>query len=141
VLGEWGERSLRSGIVGAPPMLFAQYALGAYRPIQDEGSHWHPFKSSHGVSGHAFIGGLVFIDAAKMSENPWLKAGFYACSALPAWSRINDDAHYTSQAILGWWMAYCAATAVDETYHSETAWHIMPIPAGDGMGLGVSYQY
>ncbi len=55
----------------------------------------------------------MFIDAAKMTDNCWLKTGLYACSVLPAWSRINDDAHFPSQAFLGWWMAYCAATAVD----------------------------
>jgi hypothetical protein len=141
-LGEWGERSLRSTLVGGPPMLLMQYLTGASRPDQsDDGSGWRPLTSSHGVSGHAFVGGLVFINAAKMTDDLWLKAGFYVCSTLPAWSRINDDAHYTSQAFLGWWMAYCAAAAVDTTNRNPSDWHVVPLPIDDGVGMSLTFQY
>lgn len=141
-LGEWGGRSLRAAFVGAPPMLVMQYVTGGSRPLETSaGSRWKPFSDNNGVSGHAFVGGLVFIDAAKMTDNPWLKTGFYACSALPAWSRINDDAHYTSQALLGWWMAYCAATAVDTTQRASTDWKVVPLPVDDGVGMTIMYQY
>lgn len=141
-IGEWGERSLRSAFVGGPPMLLMQYVTGGARPGESSaGSDWRPFASSHGVSGHAFVGGLVFIDAAKMADDPWLKGGFYALSVLPAWSRINDDAHYTSQALLGWWMAYCAATAVDITERGSSDWQVVPLPLADGVGMAVMHQY
>ncbi len=141
-IGDWGDRSLRSAAVGAAPMLFMQYATGASRPGETSAeSHWKPFTDSNGVSGHAFIGGLVFINAAKETENPWLKAGFYACSALPGWSRINDDAHYPSQVLLGWWMAYCAATAVDETDRHQSDWKVVPLPTDNGAGMALMYQY
>ncbi len=141
-IGEWGERSLRAAAVGAPPMLFMQYLTGGSRPGEDDdGSGWRPFRRSNGVSGHAFVGGLVFIDAAKATDNGWLKAGFYACSFLPAWSRISDEAHYPSQAFLGWWMAYCAAAAVDETDRTASQWQVIPVPMDNGVGMGLSYQY
>ena len=141
-LSEWGQRSLRAAIVGTPPMLFMQYATGGSRPSDPQPhSDWRPFSDNNGVSGHSFICGLAFIDAAKMSDELPVKIGFYALSTMAGWSRVNDDAHYTSQVILGWWMAYCAATAVDTTNREQSNWSIMPLPMVDGAGIAITYQY
>lgn len=110
----WAQRSFRATIVGAPAHLFLQEAIGADRPT-DGNSKWRPFHSSHGVSGHAFIGGIPFITAAKMAENPYLKGAFYGLSTLTGLSRINDDAHYFSQAALGWYLAYLSCDVVLKT--------------------------
>jgi len=65
------------------------------------------------VSGHAFVGAVPFLTLAKMAENQKpLQVLAYALSVLTAWSRVNDNAHYTSQAILGWYMAYESVDAV-----------------------------
>ncbi len=142
VVGEWGDRELRSLFVGVPPMLFMQYATGASRP-SDPNAHssWQPFTDNNGVSGHAFMGSLPFINAAKMTDDVPLKIGFYTCSAFAGWSRINDDAHYTSQVFLGWWMAWWAATCVDMTGPQQHSWQITPLPMPDGAGMAISYQY
>jgi hypothetical protein len=141
-IDEWGQRSLRSALVGTPPMLLMQYVTGGSRPVDPQPhSDWKPFSDNNGVSGHSYICALPFINAAKMTDEWPLKAGFYACSTIGGWSRINDDAHYTSQVILGWWMAFCAATAVDETGPHERHWEITPMPATDGMGMAFTYQY
>ena len=42
---------------------------------------------------------VPFVTAAMMSENFWVKSTLYVCSALPAIGRINDDAHYLSEAL------------------------------------------
>ena len=65
-----------------------------------------------------------------MTDDPLCKAAFYAGSTLAGLSRINDDRHYTSQVFLGWWMAYLAATAVDQTQSGN--WAIYPWPTADG---------
>ena len=141
-IDEWGQRSLRSALVGTPPMLLMQYVTGGSRPVDPQPhSDWRPFSDNNGVSGHSYICALPFINAAKMTDEWPLKAGFYACSTIGGWSRINDDAHYSSQVILGWWMAYCAATAVDETGPKERNWSITPLPGPDGAGLAITYQY
>jgi hypothetical protein len=141
-VSEWGARGLRTIVVGAPPMLLMQFATGASRPGETSAeSSWKPFQDANGVSGHAFMGAVPFINAAKMSDNLALKAGFYVCSTFPAWSRVNDDAHYTSQSILGWWMAYCAATAVDFTEQQGHDWVIAPLPMNDGAGMAITFQY
>jgi hypothetical protein len=141
VLSQWGLRGLRSAIVGTPPMLLMQYVTGGSRPGEtDHNSQWRPFSDNNGVSGHSFACGLLFINAAKMTDEWPLKLGFYGLSTMAGWSRINDDAHYTSQVILGWWMAYCACTAVDDTNHARN-WMITPLPMPGAAGLAVTYQY
>ncbi|GAB4143996.1 MAG: hypothetical protein Tsb009_15490 [Planctomycetaceae bacterium] len=139
--GTWGERSLRAILVGAPPMLTAQYLTGGSRPHERSShSHWSPFRDNNGVSGHSFMSSIPFITAAKMTERPWLKGLYYAASTLGPLSRINDDAHYPSQAILGWWMAYLAASVVDQTDSAANGPQIVPIPASHGSGIGIEFR-
>ncbi len=136
--GDFGKRVTRSYLVGAPPMLLMQSVLGGSRPGENSvGSQWKPFDDDNAVSGHAFIGAVPFITAAKMTENPWAKGVFYACSVLTPWSRVNDDSHYMSQAILGWWMAYLACNAVDDTQRESRSMTLTPIitPQMTGMAL------
>jgi hypothetical protein len=131
----WAQRSFRATVVGAPALLFLQVAIGSRRP-PDGDSKWRPFHSSHGASGHAFIGGIPFITAAKMSENPYLKGVFYGLSALAGLSRINDDDHYFSQAALGWYLAYLSCDAVlktDKVRDGKT--DIAFIPLGNGFAV------
>ncbi|HEY2759592.1 MAG TPA: GlsB/YeaQ/YmgE family stress response membrane protein, partial [Pirellulales bacterium] len=83
-LDQWGNRTIRAGLVGAPPMLFAQYLTGASRPdFPNAHSDWRLFGGDiNGVSGHSFVCGLVFIDAAKMTDEIPMKMGFYALSTM-----------------------------------------------------------
>ena len=87
------------------------------------------------------MGALPFINAARMTENPWLKATLYLGSSLAPLSRVNDDAHYPSQAALGWWLAYLAVVAIDQTEKSTCRWQIHPgLPGGEpGASIEVSY--
>ncbi len=97
-----GERSLRGSFVGAPPLIIMQQLTGGSRPTEtDENSEWHPFRDKNGISGHAFMGSLPFITAAKMTDNRGYKVLFYAGSAIAPLSRVNDNAHYPSQVALG----------------------------------------
>ncbi|MBS0210823.1 MAG: hypothetical protein JSS27_17920 [Planctomycetes bacterium] len=141
LIEEYGERGIRAALVGAPPMLLMQVVTGGSRPTQEPyDSHWRPFQSSHGVSGDAFIGGLVFMSAAKMTDRPVLKASLYTLSVFPAVGRVNDSAHYPSQAFLGLCMAYAAVTAVDNTYRGNTRPFLVPWVAGNATGLGFEFH-
>ncbi|HUT11160.1 MAG TPA: phosphatase PAP2 family protein [Thermoguttaceae bacterium] len=136
--GAYSGRVTRGYMVGVPPMLFTQFLLGGSRPGETAvGSRWKPFDDDNAVSGHAFIGAVPFITAARMVENPWAKGALYMCSGFTAWSRVNDDRHYLSQALLGWWMAYLACRAVDETARQNENLIFTPL-AGPGItGIGV----
>ena len=113
-VGDWSQRSLRALAVGGPSTLFLRSAMGGAAP-SDGDSDWRPFHDRHGVSGHAFIGAVPFMTAAGMNENLYAKTSLYAISALPALSRINDNAHYFSQAALGWYIAYLSCNAVGKS--------------------------
>lgn len=140
--GEFGARTTRAYLVGAPPMLLMQFVLGASRPEEtDHSSYWDPFQDTNSVSGHAFIGAVPFIAAADMTDNFLLKSGLYACSTLTGVSRINDDCHYLSQVILGWWMAYLACEAVDDTQRNRHGISFMPIASADAVGFAGVCKY
>jgi membrane-associated phospholipid phosphatase len=141
LLGEFGDRTTRAYLVGGPPMLLMQWTLGASRPGEtDHDSHWRAFDDTNSVSGHAFIGAVPFLTAANMAENPWVKGTFYALSAFPAWSRVNDDRHYLSQIGLGWYMAYLAARAVNDTEGVDRNCRVVPIVTPQMTGLGLVLQ-
>jgi hypothetical protein len=141
-LGQWGGRTTRGYLVGFPVLLMSQYLVGASRPYEGDGSsHWAPFEDNNGVSGHAFMGSMPFLTAANMVESPWAKAFCYAGSAITPLSRIEHDAHFTSQAILGWWLAFMASNAIDNTITSYGGWSIEPMPVRDGVGMMFAWQH
>ncbi len=129
---EWSQRSFRATLVGTPALLILQEGIGSDRP-EVGNSHWRPFHSSHGVSGHAYIGAVPFVTAAEMSETPYGKGLFLALSVLPGLSRINDDAHYFSQAALGWYLAYLSCQVVSKgnaELVGHTRFKIAPVAGG-----------
>jgi hypothetical protein len=136
VAPHWGQRCLRAIVVGGPPVLALQWLTGGSRPGETAAnSHWKPLRDNNGVSGHAFLGAIPFVSAAKMTDNLWLKAGFYTVSVLPALSRVNDDKHYFSQVFLGWWLAYLAASAVDRTEIGLAGLRLYPVVTDNEVGL------
>lgn len=137
-IGEWGRRSARALLVGSPSTLFLQYALGASRPKEGD-SDWKPFNDNNSASGHAFVGAAPLITAAQMSDNFYLKSLFYAASALPGIARINDDKHYLSQVILGWWLAYLSAESVGQTEEQKII--ITPVALRDGLGIRLTKRF
>ena len=139
--GEFLGRSARGYVVGAPPVIFMQACLGASRPGETRHeSAWRPFQDKHAVSGHAFVGAVPFITAAKMTDRPLLKGGLYACSTLTAWARVDLDRHYLSQVCLGWWMAYLACSAVDKTQDDYDQLTLTPVTTPEMVGIGLIYE-
>ncbi len=141
VVGEYGKNLARSYLVGALPVFVMQNLLGGDRPMEGS-TNWTPFYHDHAVSGHAFVGAVPFIMAAKMSDNLWAKIFFYTCSTFPAWSRMNDGMHSLSQVGLGWFMAYMACDAVAETNHTRVAnYAFTPIFTGDTIGVNFMMKF
>lgn len=142
-VGQWGSRSLRMFIVGAPPLYVLQMATGASRPDQDVGSKWHFLNDNNGVSGHAFIGAIPFLAAADMVENPLAKGALYVCSTFVGFSRMNDNAHYPSQVFLGWYLAFASSVAVDRTEvkFAGMSLRAVPMAANNGTGMAVEARW
>jgi hypothetical protein len=142
-LEEWSGRSLRGLIVGAVPLLSLQYILGPSRPgASSAGSHWTPFQSSHGVSGHAFVGAVPFWTAAQLTDCVPLQIGFYGMGTLAGISRIHTDSHYLSQVLLGYWLAGLSVAAVDNTEWQKRQWLITPtVFENGGAGMAIMHQW
>jgi hypothetical protein len=143
-IGIWGERTFRAYLAAAPAMFVGQRLTGASRPEErNNASHWRPLRDDNGVSGHAFVAAVPFITIAQMTDDPVLRYASYAASALTAWSRVNDNAHFTSQVLLGWYMGYEAVNAVSKT--SANSKPLTPqfslAPWGDGAEVQVAYQW
>jgi hypothetical protein len=142
LVGQFGDRATRALLVGAPPLLAVQYLTGAGRPNDYvDQSYWKPFHSSHGASGHAFMGAVPFLTLAGMTDDPWAKLFFYACSPWTGVSRINDNAHYLSQVWLGWWMAFLACESVNKTENSKGPIQLEPLVTPEMSGVGVVYAH
>jgi hypothetical protein len=140
-LGTWGERSFRSILVGGPAVVVMQYVTGAYRPKQGD-SQWRPFKSNHGVSGHAFIGAIPFLTLARMYDDQWyIKYPLFVASTLAGLSRINDNQHYPSQAALGWYMAWEATGSILERDTNNNRFSIVPLIGHDSYGLQLMMEW
>ena len=143
-LGIWGEKSIRAYMVGAPAMLLMQKVTGASRPEEPpHDSRWSMFNDTNGVSGHAFIGAVPFLSIAKMNEdNKLIKYAAYAASAAGAWSRVNDDDHYLSQILLGWYMAWESVDAVFSPSEEIKTVSILPaIISHDAYGLSLQVTW
>jgi hypothetical protein len=115
---------------------------GGSRPgEEDHGSQWRPFSDDNGVSGHSFVGAVPFLSAAYMTDNRFLRGTLIAASTLPAVSRLNDDAHYASQAIIGWSLAFFAANAVNHTELQNGPVRFGVTTLNGSPQLGVTYKW
>jgi hypothetical protein len=142
VIGIWGQRAARAYLVGGPATLLMQRVTGGSRPGErDDASHWRPFTEENGVSGHAFVGAVPFLTLARMSDNPLVCYLSYAASTLAGLSRINDDAHFTSQVFLGWYMAFEATGAVAERDEHDAGLRFFLLPWGDGAAVQLSWRW
>jgi len=142
-LGDFVDQTFRGYLVGAPALLAFQSLLGGERP-RNGPSHWRPFRHPVGVSGHTFVGAVPFITAAQMTDKPFAKGLFYALSVCTAWSRVNDEQHYLSQVVLGWYLAYLSVRAVAQTESRSPlprGLTIFPVSDADSVGIGLYYHY
>ena len=134
ILGKYTSSYVRVLLVAGPVLWASQVLTGGTRPKYNQSSHWHPFRSSHGVSGHAFLGAVPFLVAARFTSRPVFKVLLYSASTFTGFSRINDNAHYLSQVLLGWWLAYVSVG----TIFNDTDSHVTPFFDQRG-GVGIAY--
>jgi len=140
-IGNWGLNSARAYAVGLPTMWMMQKLTGASRPNESRGSKWRPLNDNNGVSGHAFVGAVPFLTLAQMNDNKFIKYALYATSTLTAWSRVNDNSHYTNQAILGWQMAYESVGSVFDTNEKSEKISFTPLIGNEYYGINISARW
>ncbi len=145
-VGEWGERSLRAILLGAPPVLALQRLIGAGRPddpANTTSSEWEPLRHSNGVSGHAFIGSIPFLTLASMQDNLVLDGACYLGSTLVAGARLQGSRHYFSQVVMGWFLGYLAVEAVcdAESAGPTASVAFVPLLGDDEVGFLVVHRF
>ncbi|MDX1455721.1 MAG: hypothetical protein R3217_09715 [Gammaproteobacteria bacterium] len=138
-LATWSERSLRTNLLGAPQAWALTYALGTHRPTVGT-SGWQPWNDNDGVSGHSFYGAVPFLTAARMSDSAGWRYSLFALSTLPGLARIHINKHYTSQAWLGWAIAFHASGIVARD-GDPGAYSWLLLPGEDGVLLTVSRRF
>lgn len=139
-LATWSERSLRANLLGGPQAWALTYLLGSHRP--DAGtSGWNPWNDNNGVSGHSYYGAVPFLTAARMSESAAWRYTLVAASTLPAWARVNANKHYTSQAVMGWWLAWLATGTVAEEPGDASSFAFVPVLTEDGGYVLISVAF
>ncbi|NVK24789.1 MAG: phosphatase PAP2 family protein [Gammaproteobacteria bacterium] len=141
-VAHWGQLSLRAYLLGGPIIGVTQPLTGGARPRDSVGdARWRSFEDDNGVSGHSFVAAVPFLALAKMSNlQPWQKNLAYGASMLGAWSRVNDDAHYLSQAILGWYVAWESLNAIGQNDVAD--WYqVTPYVFGDGAGVSLQFKW
>lgn len=143
----WVRRTGRAAIIGLPSVYYLQQITGGNRPSDGLGSGWEPFDGSHGVSGHTFLGAIPFLAIARMSDSRVVDTLAIAASTLAGWARMNDDQHYLSQVLLGWYVAWEATGAIERTHRralgegEERAYTVTPVALPDGAGLTVTMSF
>lgn len=158
-IAEWGDRSGRALLVGAPAIGVMALVAGGNGPSNDD-SRWHfpghppkgkdllKFRTGdlfdrgyEAASLRSYLGAVPFLTAASMSENRALKALFVAGSFVPTWADFHDDRHYLSQALLGWSIAFLATHSVNQTEGTFRRVQFAPMALPQGPGMGVEIQY
>jgi len=114
-LSRWGRLNFEAMVVGLPMLWTVQRVLGAGRPSADVPTpDWKPFRHDNAASGHAFIGAVPWITAARAAGLRRWRLPLWLGSWLSGWSRLHDRKHYLSQVCLGWYLAWQAVVAVDD---------------------------
>jgi hypothetical protein len=147
--GGWLRRGGRAVLVGAPAVYYLQQLTGGNRPSDGLGSEWEPFDGSHGVSGHTFLGAVPFLTIARMSRSRVVDTLAVAASLAAGWGRLNDDQHYASQVLLGWYVAWEATGAVAPTGRAPAAggdgdarvFTLRPLALPAGGGLQITWSF
>lgn len=99
---------------------FSKDAVGRARPSKGEGSLlFSPFggKNYHSFpSGHTMLALSSSYILARQVKPLALKIPLYSISAIVGWSRVYDNAHWTSDIILGSALGIATAEAVIQYY-------------------------
>jgi membrane-associated phospholipid phosphatase len=114
-LTTWGRRTFTAMMVGLPQLWTLQRVLGGTRPSADQPSpRWDPFATDRAASGHTFVAAIPWLTLARQVEGQPARGLALGASLLTGWSRLNDRMHYPSQIVLGYGIAWNAASAVAE---------------------------
>jgi membrane-associated phospholipid phosphatase len=126
---------------------FSKDAVGRARPSKGDGNlRFKPFggKNYHSFpSGHTMLAISSSWILARQIKPLALKIPFYAMPVIVGWSRIYDNAHWSSDILLGSVLGIATAEAVIKYYskikkdNTQTGLTILPT----GNGISLAYRF
>ncbi len=96
-------------------------------------------------SGHAtnaFSAATVI--AEQYGDVVWVAPAAYGLASLVAWSRLNDNAHWTSDLVFGAGLGYAIGKVVTHfsPFREQTGMTAMPLPvSGQGGGMQLGFRF
>jgi membrane-associated phospholipid phosphatase len=102
-------------------------SVGRQRP----GGGHHSFPSGHTSA--------AFVTAAVLQGNFGMKGGLpaYAAGAFVAWTRLRDNQHWLTDAIVGATIGTIVGRSVTHHHAKPRAWSVVPSPLAGGFQLSV----
>jgi len=141
VLKEWSQRAAIAALIAEPALLACQYGLRGTRPENGKGSRWLVSADYNAASGHVYLLAIPFLTASDMTENKYAKIALIAASTFGVLARINSDAHYSSQVLLGYTWAFLSVKAVSGKIPQPGGFQIAPLADRGAIGFRVTKRY
>ena len=138
--------SLESFVIAGAFNSVLKYATHRARPEDTERyDKWDgpSFSSDHRsfASGHAAVAFSIATVIASEYDNAYVPPIAYGIATLTALARINDNAHWASDVLVGSAIGYFTAKAVIRLHKKSPQWSVSPTAVGQGQGLALSYRF
>jgi membrane-associated phospholipid phosphatase len=114
-----------------------KYAAGRERPAGGRGNHFfEPLSDKTSLpSGHSAMAFALATSLADEIDRPWAAVVLYAAASATAWSRLNDDIHWTSDVLAGAVLGRQCAKFVGRRLRFDGGRPPMLLPYEDGVAV------
>jgi membrane-associated phospholipid phosphatase len=108
-------------------------AFGRGRPFDEESAHaFRPFSGENSFpSGHTTQSFAVAAVITEHYPEPWVQVVSYGTATMVAWSRLENDSHWLSDALAGALIGYTVGKTV---VRFNKNWRLSPLIDGDTVG-------
>lgn len=138
--------SLESLAISSVSVATLKFLVGRARPHAWEGSQsFHPLSTSHRYtsfpSGHAAAAFSVAASIASESNHQAIDILAYSLATLAALSRVHDEAHWTSDVLVGSALGYFIGRGVVNLHRPEKRqFSLIIYPVRDGMAMSLVFS-
>ena len=84
---------------------------------------------------------IATVIASEYEAEPWVAPLAYGIATLAALARINDNAHWASDVLVGSAIGHFTAKAIVKLHRKQSKFALTPEAVGGGMGLNFSYNF
>jgi membrane-associated phospholipid phosphatase len=124
-----------------------KYSTHRYRPEDsDRHDRWDGPSFSNSnlsfASGEATVAfSVATVIASEYEDKAWVPPLAYGIATLTALARINDNAHWASDVLVGSAIGYSTAKMIVKLHKKGSNFAVAPAAVGLGQGLAMSYKF